>query len=122
MSRKAAPKSRKPAPEPVITHGQAISLGMKTLADIRSATRQKRGTPAKPLVFAEFLKALQSNKPFDAEAINRKVPDVKLSSIKSWVSHWTNHAGAGGAGFPSNARIKEIQVKLKAALKKAAIA
>lgn len=59
----SAPKrSRKPAPQPeavIADRGVAISEGMKELADARTKARAKRnGTPAKPLIFSEWLKAL----------------------------------------------------------------
>ena len=128
VATKAAPKnnrSRKAAPalEPIATHGEAISVGMKELADVRTKMRAKRdGTPAKQLIFSDFYKQILSGKKFDAETTARKYPEVKESSIRSWVSHWTRHAGSGDNGFPANARSKDIQSKLKAAIKKALVA
>jgi hypothetical protein len=120
---KAAPKNSrkaKPAPEPVADRGAAISEGMKELTDVRTKARAKRnGTPAKPLVFSEWLKALLAGKPFDPEALAKKFPEVKESSIRSWASYWLRNGGTG-PGYPSNARGKEKEIK--AAIKKAAVA
>src|SRR5688572_9366345 len=76
-------RSRKPEPqpEPVVDRAAAISAGMAELKDVREKARAKRnGTPAKPLIFSEWLKALLSGKPFDAEAMARKYPEIKESS------------------------------------------
>lgn len=121
VATKAAPKkSRKPAPEPVVDRGAAISEAMKELADVRTKARAKRnGTPAKPLIFSEWLKALLTGKSFDAEAMARKYPEIKESSIRSWSSYWLRNDGTG-PGYPSNAKGKEKEIK--AAIKKAAVA
>jgi hypothetical protein len=122
-SAKAPKRSRKapePQPEPEVDRGAAISEGMKELADVRTKARAKRnGTPAKPLIFSEWLKALLAGKPFDVEAMARKYPEIKESSIRSWSSYWLRNGGTG-PGYPSNARGKEKEIK--AAIKKHAVA
>lgn len=106
-------------PEPA-DRGAAIAAGMMELQAVREKARAKRdGMPAKPLIFSEWLKTLLAGKPFDAEAMARKYPEIKESSIRSWSSYWLRNNGEG-PGYPSNAKNKVKEIKL--AIKKAAFA
>jgi hypothetical protein len=76
--------------------GEAISAGMKELADVRTAARAKRnGTPAKQLVFTEWFKALLAGKALELEAIAKKFPEVKPTTIRAWIAYWRSNNGVG---------------------------
>jgi hypothetical protein len=116
----AKQKQAEPEATPEEKRREAISAAMKELADVRTAARAKRnGTPAKHLIFDEWFKALLAGKAFDLDAIAKKFPEVKPTTIRAWVSKWRHNQGVG-RGYPSNARGKEKEIK--AALKKAGAA
>jgi hypothetical protein len=94
---------------------EAISSAMLELADVRKAARAKRnGTPAKWLIFGEWLKALTANKPFDLAECAKRYPEIKPTTIKAWRGSWRR------GGIPSNGKGKEKIIQ--AAIKKGATA